>query len=111
MEDDNKMYPIFTLSRALGMYLFAVFCWFLIQYVGHQISPDSPFIIDVLVALIPWLLGGYYLNRLILHPLIESDDGLFANIHSQSSIKMACFVLWPIKYPELIVRIFFIRHV
>lgn len=93
------------------LYLLAVSGWITVMYLAQQVAPDASFLMQLFVLVLSWLGCGYAPNRPVLHPLIEEANSPMATIDSQSRIKMACLLWWPIKYPELIVRVFFTRHV
>ncbi|WP_314436798.1 hypothetical protein [Massilia timonae] len=105
------MYPTVSFAKTLALYLTGVIFCFAVLYVSHHVAPDAPFFAQLIVIVLAWSLCGYGLNRQVLHPLIQNDTSLWATIDSQSNIKIACFFWWPIKYPELIVRLFFVRSV
>jgi hypothetical protein len=104
------MYSSISLPKTLALYVATLAFFFMVLVIARQISPDASLFTQFTVIVITWASCGYYLNRALLHPLIDADHSMNATIHNQSSIKISCFVWWPIKYPELIVRIFFIRH-
>jgi len=104
------MYPRISLGSAAFLYLGAICIWLFAAFIANLIAPGA-LLAQAVVLLLAWAACGYGLNRLVLHPLIEDDHSVLATLHSQSSIKMACFLWWPIKYPELILRVFFVRHV
>ena len=102
MADNETQYQNSSLSltRAIGIYL--AFLLMIIAMIAISLATSTLFLLGT--ASYAYLIFGFLLNRLVLRQLIEWRP-IYNTIGNISSAKLSLFLLWPVAYANLFIRL------
>ena len=93
---------IISLKQAWAIYLILLIAFCLVSGLFLVIHAG-------LISLIFYIVGGVYLNRSVL-PRITIWDPIHSTVENVYKAKLQMFVLWPISYPILFLKLAVVKY-
>lgn len=96
-----KLYKI-SFAKAWGYYLTALALFLIVLGITYKL--DIPWL-----AMIPYLIAGIILNRLVLRNLVAFHP-IYDTLANVSNTKLAAVVAWPFFYLTILIKLAIIKY-